>query len=271
MLKKNDLKKHFSISADVWDTKIYKKREKQGVFEYFDKQYRLDYTEKMIPHSNSLSGKAIDVGCGAGQFLPILVNKGYKTYGIDFSSEMIELSKQRCRKEDMKVTLHMDDAVNLSFPNNYFDVYIGMGVIEYMNSDEPMLKEIRRVLKPGGVAIITLRNMLSIHVTWNMFYVTTVNPICKNAINKILKKKPFSYTPISRRHDPQEIKRKLKSLDFEFVDERYCHFHTLPIPLSGRLFPIQAVCGKIMEKYFCKGVFPRLASTYIVKFRKPSE
>ena len=150
---------HFSRTADVWKNKIYKPQNQQGFFEYFDKQYRFDYSTEMIPQAEMRSTHALDVGCGAGQLVPVLAKKGYEVHAIDVSEEMVDLSRRLAGEENIKADVQVGDCENLEYPDNFFDVYVAMGVIEYMDEDLPMLQEIHRVLKTGGIAIITIRNV----------------------------------------------------------------------------------------------------------------
>ncbi len=271
MTDKTIIKDHFSRTSDVWRDSVYKEKEQQGVFEYYDKQYRFDYVVDMIPAAPDEKQRALDVGCGAGQLLPILVEKGYNTYAIDVSQQMIDIAKQVCEQQDIVVDFRIEDCENLDYPDNYFDVYVSMGVIEYMDEDSRTLNEIKRVLRPGGIAIVTTRNINSVHVRWRTVYVSKIEVKLKNIIRRILGMQTKPYLAISREHNPPEFCRKLSSMSFKLMEEKYAHFRTLPAPLDRWLKWIEAVTGKIMEIFFSDGKFTFLASTYIVKFQKPPE
>ena len=271
MTDKTIIKDHFSDSAFVWRDKIYKHREHQGIFEYFDKQYRFDYVVSMIPPSKDDEPRALDVGCGAGQLLPVLADKGYNTYGIDVSSQMIDCAHQVCKRENIKADLQLGDCENLTYPDNFFDLYVAMGVIEYMDSDAPMLNEIKRVLRPGGIAIVTLRNVRSIHVRWRTLYVSLIETKLKNIIRSVIGKKTKPYRSISKEHDSDEFRGQVTSLSLKIIEERYAHFRTFPAPLDIWFKWLEAIPGKIMEKYCSTGRFTFMASTFIVKFQKAPE
>ncbi len=271
MTDKTIIKDHFSDTAFVWRDKIYKQRTQQGIFEYFDKQYRFDYVVNMIPQSRKDQSRALDVGCGAGQLLPVLVKKGYHTHAIDVSQQMIDLAKLVCEQKNIIVDFQLGDCESLTFQDNFFDLYVTMGVIEYMDNDAPMLNEIKRVLRPGGIAIVTMRNVNSIHVRWRTVYVSQIEVKLKNIIRRILGKKTKPYLTISREHNPSGFCKQLSSKSFKLIDEKYAHFRTLPAPLDRWLKWLEAISGKIMERYFSDGRFTFMASTYIVKFQKSPE
>ncbi len=268
MTDKNIIKDHFSETADVWRDNIYGPDSQQGLFKYYDKQYRFDYVVQMIPPVKPGTQRALDVGHGAGQLLPILAGLGYETYGIDVSPQMKELAQQLCDQKKIKVDLQLSDCEKLPYPDNFFNLYVAMGVIEYMDSDIPMLKEIERVLCPGGIAIITTRNIRSIHVRWRSVYQSLFEIKVENLIRFILGKKTRTYNPISKEHDPHQFRKQLSSFPFKYLDEKYAHFHALPAPLNRCLPWIESILGKTMEKHWSSSRFPFMASTYIVKFQK---
>lgn len=270
-MKKNEIEKHFSETSLVWKNNIYKPRYSQKIFEYFDKQYRFDYVCEMIPNVKNPKKKyrALDMGCGAGQLMPVLVKLGYVSYGVDISEEMIELTKETCKLNNITAEVQKGDCENLCFDENFFDLYVAMGVIEYMKSDKPMLSEIFRILKPGGCAIVTLRNIKCVPVRINYFYKSKIQSNIRNSVKKIFGLHTSKFREISKEHDPKEFKEMLNRCGFKIIDECYCHYHTLPLPFSRWLFPIHSLGGKKMEDAFKEVPKPSLASTYIVKFEKP--
>lgn len=93
--------------------------------------------------------KILDFGCGSGYFVSMLASSGYDTYGLDISSEAIQYGKNQNIKN-----LDVIDSHKINFLDNYFDAILAMDVFEHLEDEEWALKEIERVLKPGGVAII---------------------------------------------------------------------------------------------------------------------
>jgi len=97
--------------------------------------------------------KVLDVGCGHGELLELL-QKNNDVVGIDFNKIMLS----SCFKKDLNVKF--GEAENLPFKDNTFDVVCALGLIEYLQTDDIFLKEIQRVLKSDGFAIISYRNEL---------------------------------------------------------------------------------------------------------------
>jgi len=97
--------------------------------------------------------KVLDVGCGRGDLMEML-QKDNVVLGIDFSIGMLK----QCMKKGLKVV--WGEAIDIPFPDNHFDVVCALGLIEYLPEDSKFIKEVYRVLKPGGIAVISFRNAL---------------------------------------------------------------------------------------------------------------
>ncbi len=96
----------------------------------------------------------LDLGCGNGRFSEFIENK--KNYvGIDNSQELIDLAKKKYPKIDFR----KDNALETSFNNDYFDKIFSVSVLHHFPSYElrfNFLNEAKRILKPGGLLIITV-------------------------------------------------------------------------------------------------------------------
>jgi SAM-dependent methyltransferase len=91
--------------------------------------------------------KLLDIGCGRGEFLRGFINAGVDGYAVDQSA----ISKKYCPEAELRVANIEDDGI--PFPNNFFDVIYSKSVIEHFHKPENLVREMYRVLKPGGVAI----------------------------------------------------------------------------------------------------------------------
>jgi demethylmenaquinone methyltransferase / 2-methoxy-6-polyprenyl-1,4-benzoquinol methylase len=99
----------------------------------------------------------LDVATGTGDFaLQAMVLKPKKISGIDISEGMLEVGRKKVRKKQLQdvIELITGDSENIPFPENKFDaVIVAFGVRNFENL-EVGLKEIFRVLKPGGKLIV---------------------------------------------------------------------------------------------------------------------
>lgn len=99
--------------------------------------------------------KVLDLGCGNGRWFEIFKDKKVDYTGVDFSEKLIEIAKRRFPEGKFLVA----DALNLPFSENFFDKVYSLSVLHHIPSKELRLqffKEIKRVLKPRGKAIITV-------------------------------------------------------------------------------------------------------------------
>lgn len=105
-------------------------------------------------------GRLLNIGSAHGpDFLPF--KDQFKLYGIDISGEMIKMARRYSRKFNFSVDLNVADARVLPFADNTFDWVISVATYHHLKGHEDQLKalrELKRVLKPGGEAFITVWN-----------------------------------------------------------------------------------------------------------------
>ncbi|MBI2831343.1 MAG: class I SAM-dependent methyltransferase [Chloroflexi bacterium] len=106
------------------------------------------------------SGRLLNVGCAHGpDFIPFI--QGFELHGVDFSIEMLKLARKYARKYDFQVSLALADVCHLPYQDETFDWAIAVATYHHVRGGEGQLaalRELRRVLKPGGEAFITVWN-----------------------------------------------------------------------------------------------------------------
>jgi len=106
------------------------------------------------------SGKLLNVGCAHGaDFIPF--KESFELYGLDYSTEMLQLAQKYAVKNQFKADLKEADARQLPYENDVFDVAIAIAVYHHLEDAAgrlQALKELYRALKPGGEAFITVWN-----------------------------------------------------------------------------------------------------------------
>jgi SAM-dependent methyltransferase len=102
--------------------------------------------------------RILDVGCGAGPLLAALRERGAVVTGVDSSTKMLELARERLGDG---ADLHPADLSNpLPFPDGAFDDVIACLVLHYLEDWTAPLTELRRVLAPGGRLIVAVNHPL---------------------------------------------------------------------------------------------------------------
>ncbi|MFC2067113.1 class I SAM-dependent methyltransferase [Chloroflexota bacterium] len=105
-------------------------------------------------------GKLLNIGCAHGpDFLPFKHN--FDLYGIDFSTEMLRFARRYSGKFEFDVSLTLADARHLPYGDETFNWAISIATYHHIKDQEERLRslqELRRVLKPGSEAFITVWN-----------------------------------------------------------------------------------------------------------------
>lgn len=118
------------------------------------KESRLRKVHKMILKEKP--GSLLDIGCGKGDFSALFVNEGWKVWGIDLDSSIAD----EASKKGLNAVVH-NVSTRLPFEDNFFDCVLAGEVIEHLVDTDFFLKEVFRVLKKEGSAIITTPNLAS--------------------------------------------------------------------------------------------------------------
>jgi len=116
-------------------------------------EFRFLFEEYLIPGE-----KVLDLGCGNGRFFEFFKEKNIDYFGVDSSEKLIEIAKKKYPKGKFQVA----NALNLPFPSNFFDKVYSLAVLHHIPSKEfrlRFLKEVKRVLKPEGLLILTVWNL----------------------------------------------------------------------------------------------------------------
>ena len=97
-----------------------------------------------------LQGNVLDVACGTGDMVVSLAKQGCTVTGVDISEEMLEMARLKAKGERLMVA----DAEQLPFADGEFDaVTCAFGVRNFVHLEQG-LREMLRVLKPGGTMVI---------------------------------------------------------------------------------------------------------------------
>jgi ubiquinone/menaquinone biosynthesis C-methylase UbiE len=101
---------------------------------------------------------ALDVGSGDGLFTIELARRGAKAYGIDIEDRDLDRGRARVQSLGLDdfVELQPGDGQKLPFPDNMFDHVVSNCTIEHIPDDSAALREMHRVLKPGGTLALTV-------------------------------------------------------------------------------------------------------------------
>lgn len=115
--------------------------------------------EKLIKQYFAKGSSVLDVGCGSGRTTIPLYEIGYKVVGLDITPKMIEIAKKIANSKGLDIVYREGDATKLDVDSNSFDnaLFANNGWAQIPGKENRLqaLKEIYRILNPGGLFIFT--------------------------------------------------------------------------------------------------------------------
>jgi len=108
--------------------------------------------------------EVLEIGLGQGADGMQIIDRGGIYHGIDLTEASV--NRVKCRFQFFKKqfkTIQEGDARSIPYPENYFDIVYSHGVIHHSPEIEDIVREIHRVLKPGGLAVVMLYHKNSIN------------------------------------------------------------------------------------------------------------
>jgi SAM-dependent methyltransferase len=109
-------------------------------------------------------GRVLDIGMGAGRLCAALERKGWVAYGIDQAEAMVALARERL--PDASERLLLGRAEKLPFEEGRFDAVAALGSLEYTDDVRLAAREIARVLRVGGLAVVSWPNYRGAYARW---------------------------------------------------------------------------------------------------------
>ena len=208
-------------------------------------------------------GVLLDVGCGPGVAVAEIAGRGFDFYGVDIAERMIDVCRARFPKIDPK-HFSVGRIQDLEFPDRFFDVILCIGVVEYLEDDGEAIREMARVLKPGGVAIISLPNKRSPFVTWHR---AIYKPVVRT-LNRLRGRRPPEEL-VHREYVEREYFELLRRNGLTPREAVYYNFKLVPSPLDRWLQGATVWTSARLER-FARGGLRGLGTGMLVAAEKPA-
>jgi len=103
-------------------------------------------------------GRALDFGCGVGDMTATLARAGYQATGVDVSVPFLDSARARYARLDF---VALGARSELPFASRCFSVITAVNTVEHIARPAAALKELARLLQPGGLIALTFPNLLS--------------------------------------------------------------------------------------------------------------
>lgn len=104
-----------------------------------------------------IRGKSVmEIGCGEGFGTEVLAEEAEEILAIDYSQKAVNAARNRLPSSE--VNFRIEKAPPVKAPDGRFDAVVMFQMIEHLQNPEPLLKEVRRVLKSGGTLLVSTVN-----------------------------------------------------------------------------------------------------------------
>jgi ubiquinone/menaquinone biosynthesis C-methylase UbiE len=208
-------------------------------------------------------GRVADVGCGPGVMVEAVLSRGGTFDGVDLSPQMVREAREKFGHR-ANVSFREGDVEALALPDAAYDQAVCMAVIEYLSTPRRAMAEIARILKPGGIAIVTVPKR------WRIDRVAVAATFPLRALARLFAQGTADSLP-RLRMQPEELDKAAVEAGLLPDGGSQYQFTPIPYPLT-RLAP--GLCMRLnlpFERWHRKrGALPSFfAHGYVGRYRKP--
>lgn len=200
-------KRYRALSADAY----------QNCFTY--SRRRLDIALDRLLPEQAEGLRLLDIGCGTGYHMARYRKRGFEVSGVDGSEEMLK----RAREFNPGIEFQHADVDALPYETGSFDFVMCIEVLRYLPDPAASIREMARVLKPGGVALVTANPALSLNAYW---FVNRISNLVQ--VSNLGRLKQFFTTS-------GKLRRQFTDVGFDKTDVHGVYFG--PLNWAERLVP----------------------------------
>jgi ubiquinone/menaquinone biosynthesis C-methylase UbiE len=156
-----------SARADWWSSGNFDTWKRLYAGEYPRGFLIIETLRKYAPDFRVEGARVLDVGCGDAGALIAFAEKGAQCAGIECFDTSLERGRLRAADHGVEVDLRKGLAESIPFPDASFDLVMLDNVLEHVTDRPGTLREVRRVLKPGGLLYMVTPKPFSLYSLWN--------------------------------------------------------------------------------------------------------
>jgi ubiquinone/menaquinone biosynthesis C-methylase UbiE len=225
-----------SIAQGEQGSKIYFEQLLQGRFEYGP------WMPDELGYDQTRGLRVLDVGCGQGIDVYRYALAGAQATGIDLTPRHVELARAHLAAMELEAEILEGDAEELPFEDAAFDRVSSNGVLHHTPDMPAALREILRVLKPGGEARIIVYNKRSFHywltqVLWHgvlcggLLRERSMAGVLSNGVEF----STIGARPLVNVYTPHQVRNMLDTAGFTAVTTHVRHFQPSDTPITSVL------------------------------------
>jgi SAM-dependent methyltransferase len=157
------VREYFSEHARQWLRRAYDDGRHPRSYPVGIQRLRLTM-EVVVERLGSRRGQLVDLGCGGGELCAHAADLGFEVVGLDIAGGMIGEAERRrgtlSEAGQRRLRLREGDALASGLPASGADAVTAIGLVEYLDNDDQFFREAARLLRPGGVLVVSCRNRL---------------------------------------------------------------------------------------------------------------
>ena len=145
---------YFDENAKDWSDLYGKARRVNDLVLAARKDASVAHLTSRVPKGERI----LDAGCGAGRTSVDLMKAGYRICGVDIASKMLENAAKNFEAagfDESNFELFCSDVFGVGFEPESFGGVAALGFLQYQSDELAALKELHRILKPGGILVVT--------------------------------------------------------------------------------------------------------------------
>ncbi len=198
--------------------------------------------DEALDYRSTAGLDVLDVGSGQGIDLVLYARGGAHVTGVDLTPRHVELAGQHVRALGLDAEIVEGDAENLPFADASFDRVASNGVLHHTPDMPSALREVRRVLRPGGKARIIVYNRRSYHywlsqVLWNGIVNRQLlqERSMEGVLSRGVERSSIGARPLVRVYSPPRLRRMLSDAGFEKIRTSIGGFNAVDTPVTDVL------------------------------------
>jgi SAM-dependent methyltransferase len=146
-LEVSDVTSRHVDTRPVWSAFWSSVRPEEADVWYHLDQRKFRYLLRFLP----AQGKTLEVGCGSARVSRFLSKAGFDATALDYEKGALECASREFEASGLRSALILGDGDHLPFRSGSFDVVLSTGLLEHFEDPSSMVREMVRVLRPGGV------------------------------------------------------------------------------------------------------------------------